>query len=219
MTEQGSEEWKAKRLGKVTASRIDAVTAQGRGGAPSATRASYMADLIVERLTGNPTEGFCSLDMQRGNEIEPEARDAYAFYNGVTPELIDFVDHPSIAMSGASPDSYIGDDGLLELKCPKSSTHMATLLGKNIDGGYLKQMYWQMACTGRSWCDFASYDPRMPEHLRLFVKRVHRDDKIIQKLEDDVLEFLLELETKHDALVRLSPADQAKASAILEDVE
>jgi len=192
MIEQGTPEWHAMRCGKVTASRVADVMRSGRGGAPSASRARYMGELVAERLTGVPYESFKSAEMQRGNEIEAEAVSAYAFICGAQCDRIAFVDHPSIEMAGASPDALIGDDGLAEFKCPASHTHIQTLLSDKIDGDYVRQMQWQMACTGRQWCDFVSYDPRLPTDMALYVRRLQRDDAAIAAMEMAVSQFLFE---------------------------
>ncbi len=118
--------------------------------------------------------------------------------------------HPSISDSGASPDGLVGTDGLVEIKCPNSATHIETLLGKSIPSKYLCQMQWQMACTGRQWCDFVSFDPRMPVNMRLFVHRVERDDKAIEAIEKAVIEFLDEMAKK---LAQLIAANQSKEAA------
>jgi putative phage-type endonuclease len=194
-SEQGSPEWFAARLGKVTASRIADVVAKTKTG-PSASRANYMAELLAERLTGVTAESFKSDAMKWGTENEPDARAAYEFYRNETVTEVGFVLHPNIDQSGASPDGFVGDDGLVEIKCPNTATHMDTLLGKMVPAKYVNQMQWQMACTGRQWCDFVSYDPRMPEHLRMFVKRMPRDDKRIKELETEVAGFLLEIAVK-----------------------
>lgn len=193
MIEQGSAEWHALRVGKVTASRVADIMRKGRSGAVSATRQRYLGELVAERLTGCRTEGFKSADMEWGNETEAQARGAYAVYSGGTLTLVPFVDHPRIAMSGASPDHLVDDDGLVEIKCPATHTHIATLLGGTIKPDYLTQMQWQMACTNRVWCDFVSFDPRMPEDVRLFVQRVERDGKRIRELEAAVDVFLGEV--------------------------
>lgn len=198
--DQGTPEWHALRCGKVTASRLGAVMAKGRNGAPSATRATYMGELIAERLSGVQQDGFVSAAMQRGKDVEPEARAAYAFYASVDLETVAFVDHPTIAMAGCSPDTLAGTNGLVEIKCPNSSTHIDTLLGAAIDRDYLLQMSWQMSCTGRAWCDFVSYDNRLPEHMRLHVRRVVRDDVLIGQIETEVRAFIAELEAKVAAL-------------------
>ena len=195
MMEQGSPEWIAARVGKVGASRVADVIAKTKSG-PSASRATYMGQLIAERLTGKQMEGFNSPAMQWGTDTESAARAAYQFEIGALVERVGFIEHPKIAMSGASPDGYVGADGLLEIKCPNTATHIETLLGQSVPSKYVTQMSWQMACTGRAWCDFVSFDPRMPDSMSLFVKRVHRDDKLIAELEAAVTEFIAELDRK-----------------------
>lgn len=199
MIEQGTPEWHAQRLGKVTASRIADVTAKTKTGW-GASRANYMAELLVERLTGNPTEGFMNAAMQWGKDQEPAARETYEFITAATVEQAPFVGHPNIAMAGASPDGFVGTDGLVEIKCPNSATHSDTLLGENIAGKYVAQMQWQMACTGRKWCDWVSFDPRFPVSMRMFVQRVPRDDAMIKELEKAVTEFLFDLDGRVTAL-------------------
>lgn len=199
---QGSPEWKALRCGKVTASRVADVVARTKTGY-SASRANYLAQLIAERLTGTPAETYTNAAMQHGVDTEPEARAAYEFYQGATVEQVAFVPHPKIDQAGASPDGLVGDDGLVEIKCPNTATHLETLLGQAVPAKYSDQMQFQMACTGRKWCDFVSYDPRMPEHMRLFVRRVERDDKRIDFLETEVAGFLLEMAVKLAELNRV----------------
>lgn len=203
---QGTDEWFAVRLGKVTASKIADVTAKGRSGAPSKTRATYMGQLIAERLTGNHADSFTSTAMEWGTETEDEARAAYSFYRNVKIEEVGFVDHGKIEMSGASPDGLVALDGLVEFKCPNTATHIDTMLGKSIAGNYFKQMQWQMACTDREWCDFVSYDPRMPEHLRLHVTRVERDVALIGEIGTAVMDFIDEMEGKITTLTKVSEA-------------
>lgn len=196
---QGSDDWHALRLGKVTASRVSDVTAKVKTGT-SASRTNYMAQLIAERLTGSVEATYTNGSMQWGNEQEPEARLAYQFHANELVEQVAFVAHPSIEMTGASPDGLVGADGLVEIKCPNTSTHIDTMLSGKAPTKYIKQMMWQMACTGRKWCDFVSFDPRMPEEMRLFVKRVERDDALIASLEAEVSEFLCEINDKITAL-------------------
>lgn len=193
MAEQRTEEWYAARCGKATASRIADVVAKTKTGW-GASRANYKAELVTERLTGLPCEHYRSPKMIRGEELEPEARAAYEFFANVDVETVGFIDHPRIAMSGASPDGLVGKDGLVEIKCPDTSTHIETLLGGSLSGEYVKQVQWQMACTGRAWCDFVSYDPRMPEAMRLYIQRVKRDDAAIAELEKNVELFLREVD-------------------------
>lgn len=192
---QGSPEWHAIRAGKVTASKIADVMAKTKTGV-SASRATYMGQLIAERLTGVVQNGYTNAAMDHGTTTEPEARAAYDFYTNHAVELIGFADHPLIAMSGASPDGLVGDDGLVEIKCPNTATHIETLLGGKVPTKYVYQMQWQMACTNRQWCDFVSYDPRMPEHMRVFVQRLPRDNGLITILEGEVLVFLDEVARK-----------------------
>lgn len=192
---QGSAEWHAIRVGKVTASRVADVIAKTKSGW-GASRANYMAELIAERLTGEASERFTNAAMNWGTEKEPDARAAYEFFRDASVTEIGFVEHPSIGMTGASPDGLVSDDGMVEIKCPNTATHLETLLSQAVPAKYNTQMQWQMACTGRKWCDFASYDPRLPEEMSLFVKRVERDDKMIFELERDVSAFLAELAEK-----------------------
>jgi len=189
---QRTDEWFAARLGKVTASRIADVCARTKTGW-GASRKNYMAELVAERLTGTRVEGFTNSAMQWGTDVEPEARIAYEFYRDATVVETGFAPHPSIAETGASPDGLVRDDGLVEIKCPNTATHIETLLGAELAQKYFLQMQWQMACTGRQWCDFVSYDPRLPETMRLFVDRVKRDDVAIKAIEKDVSDFLTEL--------------------------
>lgn len=192
---QGSPEWFAARCGRVTASRVADVVAKTKTGW-GASRANYAAELIAERLTGTVAASFTNAAMQWGADCEPQARQAYIVQTGDMVEEIAFVLHPEIPMSGASPDGLVHDDGMLEIKCPNTATHLDTLLGEEIPGKYITQMQWQMACTGRQWCDFASFDPRLPESMRLFVRRVPRDVGMILDLEQAVTDFLAEIDAK-----------------------
>lgn len=195
---QGSAEWLAIRCGKVTASRVADVIAKTKTGY-GASRANYMAELIAERLTGEPAERFTNAAMAWGTEKEPEARALYDLLNAKVTE-VGFVPHPTISDSGASPDGLVGDDGLVEIKCPNTSTHIDTLLGQVVPAKYVTQMQWQMACTGRQWCDFVSYDPRLPDSMRLFVQRVERDQAAIDDMSGEIIAFLVDLDGKVSAL-------------------
>lgn len=190
--EQGSEAWRQIRLGKVTASRVADVVARTKTGW-GASRANYLAELVAERLTGKAADGFTSPAMQWGIDTEPFARQTYEFMTNASVQPAPFVPHHSIADAGASPDGFIGDDGLVEIKCPNTTTHIETLLTGTVPGKYVTQMQWQMACSGRRWCDFVSFDPRMPETMNLFIQRVARDDAAIEALETAVVDFLNEL--------------------------
>jgi putative phage-type endonuclease len=206
---QGSDEWKMIRLGKVTASRVADVVAKTKTGW-GASRANLMAALVAERLTGVCQEAYTNGAMAWGTATEPQARAAYEFHVDVDVEPIAFVEHPTIPMAGCSPDGLVGADGLLEIKCPNVATHIATLLGDEIDGKYVKQMQWQMACTGRQWCDFVSFDPRMPPEMQLHVCRVQRDQKHIDELQAAVIDFLAEVAVTVERLrTKYQPAAEA----------
>lgn len=191
--EQLSPEWFAARLGKVTASRMADLCATTRSGY-GAGRKNYMAELVVERLTGAQQERFQNEAMAWGVAQEPAARAAYEFHNGVKVETVGFIDHPRIKMAGASPDGHVDDKGSIEIKCPMTATHIETLMSQSIAEKYILQMQWQLACNGRDWCDFISFDPRLPEGINLWVKRVQRDSALIPKLEKEVSAFLTELD-------------------------
>lgn len=176
-----------------------------KNGQPSAMRANYLAELVAERLTGVPAEKYVSGPMAWGSAMEDEARRAYCFERMVSAQRVGLVLHPKHSMAGASPDSYIGADGLLEIKCPNTAAHIETLTGRAPATKYLCQMQWQMACAGRRWCDFVSYDPRMPESMRLFIARVDRNDEHIAHLEREVFRFLEEVSGKVSELTKLYP--------------
>lgn len=203
---QGTPEWLEARCGMVTASRIADVMAKGRNGKPGAGRANYLAEKVAEHLTGISQESMrTTAPMQWGINHEDEARRTYGFITGSEIEEIGFVIHPTITRSGASirptitrsgasPDGLVGKNGLVEIKCPNTATHIATVIrGVNIEK-YTKQIQWQLACTERRWCDFISYDPRLPFEMSLFVKRIMRDDAVIAELEKEVKEFLNEVD-------------------------
>lgn len=208
---QGSDEWLAARAGSVGASQVHEAIAKTKSGW-GASRANLMATLICERLTGRPAETFTNAAMAWGNEKEPDARRAYEFRYDVDVEQVGIVLHPTIVGTHASPDGLVGTDGLVEIKCPSSATHLETLLGQTVPAKYVTQMQWQMACTGRCHCDFASYDPRLPEAMRLFVRRVERDDAVIAGLEKDVAEFLAEIDRKVADLTALYGSDVRAAA-------
>lgn len=201
MIEQGSADWFEARRGKVTASRVADVIAKTKSGY-SASRANYAAQLIAERLTGTVAESFTNAAMQWGTDNEPDARLAYEFRHDVEVEQVAFIDHPTIAMSGASPDGLVGSVGLVEIKCPQTATHLETLRFGTVPDKYVTQMLWQMACTGAEWCDFVSFDPRLPENLRLWVKRFERDSARIAEIEAEVTAFLSEIDATVAELTR-----------------
>lgn len=208
MIEHGSAEWVERRLGRVTASRIADVTARTKSGW-STMRANYAAELIAERLTGVHTEGFKSAAMQWGSDTEAEAIAAYVFMHDAVVTPAGYIDHPTIPMAGATPDGFAAPDGLIEVKCPLVATHIDTIQTQRVPDKYYKQMQFQMAVTGRAWCDYISYDPRLPivphrerpgESMRLFVRRVFRNNNVIADLEEQVVKFLSEID---DTLSRL----------------
>lgn len=212
---QREPEWFAIRLGKATASRVADIVARTKSGY-AASRANYAAQLVCERMTGSRQESCMNAAMQWGVDTEAEARAAYAFTQGADVEEVGFVDHPALHFSGASPDGLVGSEGMVEIKCPISATHIDTLLNDTVADKYIVQMQWQMACTGRSWCDFVSYDPRLPEEMRLYVKRFPRDAERIAELEREVAAFLAEVDRTVDALkARYMPANDSDVANLL----
>lgn len=194
--EQGGSEWHALRCGKVTASRIADVCRKIKSGGFSADRANYLAELVLERLTGKPVEGFVSQDMITGTLREPDARAEYELRKRCDVQQIGFVDHPTIPMSGASADGFVGDDGLVEFKAPKPATHLGYLRVGAVPSEYMHQITWNFACNpGRQWLDFCSYNPDFPEPMVLFVVRTYRDEARIAEAETAVRAFLAEVET------------------------
>ena len=196
---QGTEEWHQIRLGKVTASRVSDVMSKIKSG-ESAGRKNYKMDLVVERLTNTPTSSFTNAAMAWGTETEPLARMAYEVHSGNFVETVAFIQHPSIEWFGCSPDGLIGSEGNLEIKCPNTSTHIDYLLAGVPPAKYVPQMQTQMACTGRLWTDFVSYDPRLPPELQLFVVRLDRDEAYIQQIEEEVKQFLEEVKQIYSQL-------------------
>jgi len=198
--EQGSEEWHAARMGRITASRMSAIMSKGKGGAPSTTRAACMGELIAEYLTGQRTEGYTNADMQRGTDLEPSARAAYEASKGFIVQEVGLVLHPKNDRFGASPDGVVGDDGLLEIKCPRTHIHIEYLLAGKPPAQYIPQMAWQAACCERAWVDFASYCPAMPDELQLFVARYVPPEEYIEELEREAEAFLAEMMEKINRL-------------------
>jgi len=191
MIEQGSPEWSARRLGKLTASRMaDASMKKDTAG-----RRNYLAQLVAERLTGAPGESFTNAAMQWGTDNEPLARAEYEILRGIDVEQVAFVDHPAIEWCGASPDGLVNDEGLddyglVEIKCPNTATHIDYMLGQKPPAKYIPQMLLQLSCTGRQWCDFVSYDPRLPDGYRLFVVRFEPTAEELKATEATAREFL-----------------------------
>ena len=197
---QGTDAWKMLRLGKVTASRVKDIVATTKSGY-STSRDKYMTQLLLERLTNSVAESYSNDAMTWGVENEKYARAAYEQKMGVLVDEIAFVNHPTIEQSGASPDGIVGE-GLVEIKCPMSHTHLESILG-GIDNQYAVQVQWQMVCTGAKWTDLCSFDPRFPAELQLVIKRFERDDAFIATLEKEVIKFLAELDDKVNKLNQL----------------
>ena len=184
---QGTPEWLSARAGKVTASMISAVLMKPE----TAGFRDYQAQLVAEILTGKPQgSDYTNVHMQYGTETEPLARSAYEAETGFSVDEVGLCIHETIDRAGASPDGLVGNSGLVEIKCPKVATHMAYQIAGVVPAGYKNQMMWQMACTGRDWCDFVSFRPDLPEHLQLFVVRFKRDSEKILELEAAVISFL-----------------------------
>lgn len=189
--EQRSEQWFAARCGSLGASQIaDAISKSKDGKAFGSTSANLRAKLVVERITGIQEDSFKTAAIQHGIDSEEAARLAYEAHTGAFVTEVGLYKHPAIEGTHASPDGLVGDDGLIEIKCPNSATHIDTLKTEKVPTKYLYQMQWQMRCTDRQWCDYVSFDPRLPENLRLFVKRIPRDDALLAKLEAEVMLFL-----------------------------
>ncbi len=191
--EQRTDDWFAQRLGRVTASRVSDVMAKTKSGY-AASRTNYMMELLCQRLTGQREEGYVSAAMQRGTDLEPAARSVYEASTGILVQEVGFIVHPEITGMGASPDGLVMNDGLLEIKCPNTATHIDFLRTGKPDNKYQWQMLCQMECTGRDWCDFVSYDDRLPPALQYHCIRFHRDDTRITEMLGEVRRFLEELE-------------------------
>lgn len=184
--QQGTPEWLQARLGIPTASCFDTIMAQGRGGGESKTRRTYMLKLIGERLTGQPSESYSNVHMERGKTMEEEARDMYAFQKDTEPKQIGFIRNGDI---GCSPDSLLGIEGTLEIKTKLPHLQLEVLLANKLPAEHVAQVQGQIMVSERYWCDFVSYWPGLP----LFVTRVFRDDDFIKKLRDGIDAFLSEL--------------------------
>lgn len=196
MEQRENPAWWAARLGKVTASRVADVCAKGKG----ATRDNYMAQLICEVLSQKPTESFTTPAMQWGIDQEPHARAAYSAKTGNLVDEVGFIDHPEIEGAGASPDGVVEEDGLIEIMCQSLANSLDFILTEKIPSRYRMQVQFQMACTAREYCDFVSYDPRLPEHLQLKVVHVERDQEEIDFLEGEVKAFLAEMNERLEKL-------------------
>jgi putative phage-type endonuclease len=199
---QGSEEWRQARCGSIGASDAPSVVRRIKSGGFSADRESLLAAKVLERLTNTPVEPYRSAAMLQGTAREPEARMTYALIKGVEVEEVGIVLHPSIKGSHCSPDGFVGESGLVEIKAPQPAAHLDLLLNGQISSDYTTQMQWQLCCTGRAWCDFVSFNPDFPPAMQLWIKRVHRDAALNGELEREIATFIKELEAKVDKLSR-----------------
>jgi putative phage-type endonuclease len=186
---QRTESWYAARLGHLTASRLNDAFDLLKNGSEGAKRQQYRLELVAERLTGLPTDFFENAAMRHGTETEPYARSAYEAERGVMAQEVGFIKHPTLDWAGASPDGFI-DNGLIEIKCPTTTTHIQTVLAGVVPEKHKNQMLWQMLCTGRKWCDFVSFDPRLPEELQLFILRYEPTSEELQQCQEKAIHFL-----------------------------
>ena len=211
--EQGTPEWKAARVGRVTASRITDILASGKGGKESVSRRDYRMELACEILTGEPQgEIFSNAAIRWGSDQEPFGRAAFEVETGFTVDQVGMVIHPMDNRCAASPDGLVGWDGetepggLVEIKCPKTATHIGYIEAGVVPADYQPQMLWQMACTGAQWVDFVSFDPRLggkAENLQLYICRFGRDEARIAEVEREVARFLEEVDCLVATLVKL----------------
>jgi hypothetical protein len=205
--EQGTDEWRSLRAGYVTASCISKVMSAGKGKAESITRKAYMTQLLVERLTGHPAPEeyeYKGRDVKRGKDLELTARTEYE--RGITGvvQSVGFVEHPRIELAGCSPDGLIGEEGLCQIKCPRRHVHLDYITAGIVPSDYRPQMFFEMDCTGRKWNDFVSYNEDFPEHMQLFIARLHWNEVEMGKISDAVIAFNAELKKKMAALPKQS---------------
>lgn len=191
--QQGSPEWISARVGSLGASQLGDALAKTKSGW-GASRSNLRSRLVIERLTKKPVETFVSAAMQRGTDLEPQARAMYAFERNCIVQEVGIVKHPTIEGTHCSPDGLVNDEGMVEIKCCGATRHFELLDGGDPEDSYIKQCLWQMACTGRRWVDLTYFHPDMPDLLQLHIIRVERDEDVITKLEEDVAKFLAEVD-------------------------
>ncbi len=189
---QGSPEWLAARAGSLGASSMGDALAKTKTGW-GASRANLKARIVTERITGQPVETFTNAAMQRGNDLEPQARAMYSFHSGHDVTEVGIIPHPKIKHSHCSPDGLIGDDGMVEIKCCGAARHIEMLTDSPPEDRYIKQCLWQMACTGRKWVDLTYFHPDLPEAMQLVIHRIERNEALIIEMEDEVSAFLAEV--------------------------
>jgi putative phage-type endonuclease len=208
--EQRTADWFRARAGKATASRFKDVIAKRKDGKGYlSVRDDYAADLVVERLTGEPAQRLDTAAMSWGCEQEDEARRAYQSLRGVIVEDVGFVQHDTL-QAGCSPDGLVDWDGLIEIKCPFNSRNHIETLTSGMPAEHMAQVQGQLWITGRDWCDFISFDPRMPPELQLYVQRINRDPGFIADLQAEVTSFLEQVGNQVEALKRLASERIAK---------
>ena len=217
--EQGSEEWKAARVGRVTASKIKDILSKGKGGGESAGRRDYRMQLACEILTGQPQDDtFYSKEMAHGVEQEPYARAAYQVSEGVPVDQVGMVLHPETDRAAASPDGLVNWDGenapegLVEIKCPKTATHIGYIQAGGVPTDYQSQMLWQLACTGAKWVDFVSFDPRLPDNLQLYICRFTPSAEQVREVEREVARFIDEVDCLVSTLKRFGLEEPAQVA-------
>ncbi len=210
--EQGSTEWLYERVGNATGSKFANIMATRKDKKEAAPRYNYKMELVVERITGKPTETFVSQFMLWGTEQEPAARMAYEQRTGAMVAQTGYRSHPTIARCGGSVDGLVDDDGIIEIKCPTTFNHLETMLADNMPEEHAAQVQGYLWIHDRQWCDFISYDPRLPRGLDLFVKRIYRDDDYIAELSANVVIFLREVEEMHMKLMLRVPVVSAGPS-------
>lgn len=193
--EQRTDEWYQARLGLIGCSRLADVLAQGKSSQPSATRKNYMMELLIERLTGERKESFTTQEMQRGIDLEDDARVAYELETGNTVIKHGGQMHPLIQGWWGSPDGLVGDDGMIEIKCPNTATHISTLLDSWVDTRYIYQMAGYLEIFDRKWIDFVSYDDRLPVNLSMKIIRFNRSELDIEKVKNGAILFIDDLKS------------------------
>lgn len=213
--EQRSEEWRLARTGCVTASRVGDLIKTIKSGNFSAKRANYFNEIVAERITGRPQDWKEIKSLTDRAEMEPDARACYLFYTGSEVETVGFVPHPAIERAGASPDGLIRTDGMIEVKCMDATNHIRLVSGDDsVMDEYLPQVYFGMACTGRTWCDFVAFNPTMPEELKLFVRRFERDEKEITRIEAGVIAFLAEVDARVNQILARTRGESPLVNAL-----
>ena len=194
--EQGSPEWFALRYGWITASKFKDVKAGGAG----KTRKSYMYQLAAEAITGERIETYSNEYMEWGTATEPQARAMYELDSGNTVEEVSFIKLNEVDKIGCSPDGLIGDDGMIEIKCPKTTTQIETYLSGKMPSGHRAQVQGQLWVSGRQWTDFVSFDPRIDGASSYFCVRVERDEEYIKELSRACHDFAIELQAMVEKL-------------------